>query len=57
MSRRIDTILKSMLYHVKTAATLDEAIIALENMCDEKMVAYVEKKVEQAKKAKVKTKE
>ncbi|MCL1924461.1 MAG: hypothetical protein FWF50_02630 [Defluviitaleaceae bacterium] len=49
MSKETHTILKSMLYNVKKAETLEEAVISLEAMCDEETIAYVEKKVKEAK--------
>jgi len=48
MSKETDTILRSMMYNVKKAKTLKEAIISLEAMCDEDTIAYAEKKVKES---------
>jgi len=48
MAKETEVILQSMLYNVKRSKTLEEAIIALESMCDEQTIAYVEKKVKEA---------
>ena len=47
--KETEVILQSMLFNVKRAKSLPEAIIALESMCDEQTIAYVEKKVKEAK--------
>ena len=47
MSKETNTILKSMMFNVKKAKTLEEAVISLEAMCDEEIVAYAEKKVKE----------
>ena len=47
MGKETNTILKSMMFNVKKAKTLEEAVIALEAMCDEEIVAYAEKKVKE----------
>jgi len=46
--KETEVILQSMLYNVKRAKTLKQAVIALESMCDEQTIAYVEKKVKEA---------
>jgi len=48
--KETEVILKSMLFHVKSAKTLHGAIIALESMCDEETIAYAEKKVDEFRK-------
>jgi len=49
--KETEVILQSMLYNVKRSKTLKQAIIALESMCDEQTIAYVEKKVKEAEEA------
>ena len=51
MSKETDTILRSMLFSVKNAKTLKQAVRSLEAMCDEETIAYVEKKVKEAQEA------
>jgi len=48
--KQFDTFLKSMMFQVKKAETLQEVVAVLEAMCDEETVAYAEKKVDQWRK-------
>ena len=57
MSKETDTILRAVMYNVKKAKTLKEAIIALEAMCDEETIAYAEKKANEASKSEENIKE
>ena len=50
MSKETDTILRAVMFNVKKAKTLEEAIISLEAMCDEDTIAYAEKKVKELEK-------
>ena len=51
--KETEVILRSMLFNVKNAETLEEAIVSLEAMCDEETIAYAEKKVKEAKSIKL----
>jgi hypothetical protein len=48
MSQETETILRSVLYNAKTSTSLEAVIIAIEAMCSEETIAYVEKKVREA---------
>jgi hypothetical protein len=48
MSQETETILRSVLYQIKTASSLKAVTIAIEAMCSEETVAYVEKKVRES---------
>ena len=47
MAKETEVILKSVLYNVKNAKNLEEAINSVEVLCDEETIAYVEKKIKE----------
>ncbi|MDR1736730.1 MAG: hypothetical protein LBR85_07695 [Oscillospiraceae bacterium] len=49
MSQETGAILRAVLYQAKMSKNADDIITAVEAMCTEETIAYVEKKVAQAK--------
>jgi len=47
MAKETEILLRTIMFQVKKAETLKEAINAIEAMCDEDTIAYAEKKVKE----------